>query len=176
MSFTRTELGNVVFTNCRLFRAGIMPAFGREIGRPSEDAYQMFNVYYPPQEVGRVEFLDGIENLPLIAGHRNVIEPHHIEGRVSNARFDGEWVIADVTVETRALLEEITKFKVTGLSLASTGTTHDMEASVVDRGVETDFQYYQTALRATHLGLVDLGRVRGAMLSWRDQLKRGPQP
>ncbi|RZF31337.1 DUF2213 domain-containing protein [Paraburkholderia sp. UYCP14C] len=158
--------GNVVITDCRLFRAGVLYATGFELGLQGADERKTFNTYCPPHLLSDERFLKKLERLPVILGHLNCVEARHYEGTTSAARFDGEWVIADLTINTVAVLTEIFVHRVTDLSLASQDSHEAWPGgSVFDRGLERDFEYLVTAIKPTHIAIVPIGRVEGARLN-----------
>ncbi|TDN69094.1 DUF2213 domain-containing protein [Paraburkholderia sp. BL10I2N1] len=165
---SRKPVYYAVVTDCRLFKAGIVPAFASEIDANRADQEALVSVLFRGDVLGGDTFLDSLENIPLIVGHRSCIEARHKEGHVRNARFDGLWVIGDVVVETNAAAEEICRHGVRGLSLEIQSRYRKAIVSDLHLGDDASIvmpDYVAARSKATHLAIVPHPRVQGAMLN-----------
>lgn len=159
--------GHVVFTNCRLFRAGVIECSGFELELPAADKRKWFNTYYSAAALSDIRFLKAFDGLPIILGHMNETEERHREGFASAARFDGEWVIADLMLTTAAIAKEVFAYGVTDLSASINGEPRTLNGAIDEEGVKTPFEYSWEDLVPVHIALVNVGRVPGAELNWR---------
>ncbi|MEX3812129.1 DUF2213 domain-containing protein [Paraburkholderia sp. BR13439] len=159
--------GGVVFTDCRLFRAGVIECSGFELGLSAvADKRKWFNTYYSAAALSDEPFLKAFEGLPVILGHLNEVEARHIEGKSSAARFDGEWVVADLTMTTNAIAKEIFVHHVVDLSVSINGDPVAWNGTTTAAGIEQHFEYSWVNLVPVHIALLNVGRVEGAALNF----------
>lgn len=153
--------------NNPISRAGVFQYMGSDIPN-ADDKKRIYNVFLPPEELSHPDFLRSIEVLPLIeehvmlgSGQKGFTPPEAkgVEGAISNPRFDGGVLSADIKIFSQRLKDVVQRGK-NNLSLGYRCVYQ--KASGVFNGQHYDF--IQRQLRGNHLAVVGSSRRNVAVL------------
>lgn len=144
-------------------RSGIQKYYGYELGMTDGDnAFKIFKVYRPPEEVFSRESLDTFINIPVTDDHPselvtidNVKELQ--KGQLSHVEKSGDYLMGISTITDKDLINKIKNGKVE-VSVGYTNVLKD--ESGVFQGEKYDF--VQSQIKSNHLAVVDKGRCGSA--------------
>jgi uncharacterized protein len=159
--------GFLLVKGCPISSYGVFQYSADQVGLPG-DPNRIVNVYRPESAINDPQFLESLQNIPLINDHEMLSgfdgdesatppEKYGVDGVLYDVGYAQPWVRGNLKMFSRSMQNDLNN----GKKDLSLGYTCDflMQDGTYDG---TPYEVVQTTMRGNHLALVGAGRVPGA--------------